>query len=149
MLKTIGIITVVSCSMYGLYNLGLSYDDALNSKGPEYSNALRRLKIVDCKSEYKQTEVWDEQPEKLSNTQVDELITKIALRSCTLDQNHQLQDAAIEGFKLVHLKGASGVIVTAIDALKEAKDNKCEKSFDLVTLICPNSLLNTGYKGSN
>lgn len=146
MLKTIGIITVVSCSMYGLYNLGLSYDDALNSKGPEYSNALRRLEIVDCKNEYKQTEVQDEKQEKLSNTQIEELITKIALRSCTLAQLNQLQDTAIEAIKVTHFKGASGVIVTAIDAVKEAKGNKCEKSFDLVKLICPIAVTNTSFK---
>ncbi len=146
MLKTIGIITVVSCSMYGLYNLGLSYDSALNSRGTEYSNALRRLKIVDCKYEYKQTEVEGEQQEKLSNTQVEELITKIALRSCTLDQNHQLQDSMIESFKWTQFKGASGVIMTAIDAVKEAKENKCEKSFDLVKLICPIAVKNTNFK---
>jgi hypothetical protein len=52
----------------------------------------------------------------------------------------------IESFKWTHFKGASGVIMTAIDAVKEAKDNKCVKSFDLVKLICPIAVKNTNFK---
>lgn len=129
--------------MYGIYNIGVSYDGALKSKGPEYAQTLLKVDTVDCKYEHKQANVEHEQ---LSGTQIRDLIEKVALPNCGVKQIYQLQDTVLEAIKFVHLKGKSGVVMTAVDALKKEKGDKCEKSVDLVKLICPRTLKKAGYK---
>lgn len=147
MIKLIGSITIATCALYGLYNIGVSYDVALKSKGPEYTKALMKLEATDCKYEYQQTNAEYGANEQLNGTQLVDLIEKVALQSCGVKQNHQVQDTALEALKFLHLKGKSGVVMTAIDSLMEEKGDRCEKSVQLIKQICPTALKRAGYKG--
>lgn len=145
MIRFVGCTIGGACLLWGIYNFGYLLDGVINSKGPDYFKALHRIESVDCKYEFMQTEAEYEHHEKLSGTQIKDLIEIVAINSCGIDTHMQMRDATIEGIKLIHLKGKSAVIMTTVDAMKDEKVNKCEKSFDLVKLICPTTLNNAVY----